>query len=147
MPHIAPLQLDAIADPELRALVDEALALGVPDETFVGIIARVPDHAKALLRAMLMSHAQGSVDHRLKEIIRVMLAGIARDPYFSQLRSRRAIEQGLTEDLIAAVSKRLGFKRTGPKIRDRVATGLNALVADGRLGVADDTRVRLLSPP
>lgn len=102
MPQITPLQLDAIGDPELRALVAEALALGVPDETFAGIIARVPDHAKALLRAMLMSHARGSVDHRLKEIIRVMLAGIARDPYFSHLRSRRAIEQGLTEDLIAA---------------------------------------------
>ena len=102
MPHIAPLQLETIDDPELRALIAEALALGVPDETFAGIVARVPQYAKALLRAMLMSHAGGSVDHRLKEIIRVMLAGIARDPYFSRLRSKSAIEQGLTEDLIAA---------------------------------------------
>ena len=102
MPHIAPLQLDAIEDPVLRALVAEAISLGVPDETFAGVIARVPHYAKALLRAMLMSHVQGSVDHRLKEIIRVMLAGIARDPYFSRLRSRNAIGQGLTEDLIGA---------------------------------------------
>ena len=102
MPHIAPLELDAIEDPELRTLVAEALALGVPDATFAGILAKVPHYAKALLRAMLVSHARGSVDHRLKEIIRVMLAGIARDPYFSRLRSKAAIGQGLTEDLIAA---------------------------------------------
>jgi alkylhydroperoxidase family enzyme len=102
MTHVAPLPLDAIEDPELRALIAEALRIGVPDETFAGIVARVPDYAKALLRAMLISHASGSVDHRLKEIIRVMLAGIARDPYFSRLRSKRAIEQGLTEDRIGA---------------------------------------------
>jgi very-short-patch-repair endonuclease/DNA polymerase III delta prime subunit len=47
------------------------------------------------------------------------------------------------EDLIAAVSKRLGFKRTGPKIRERVAEALNAQTAAGRLLVGDDGRVRV----
>ena len=90
MSHIAPLRLDAIDDPELQALVAEALALGVPDEAFAGVVAHVPHYAKVLLRAMLISHARGNIDHRLKEMIRVMLAGIARDPYFSRLRSKRA---------------------------------------------------------
>ncbi len=51
------------------------------------------------------------------------------------------------EDLVAAVSKRLGFKRTGPKIRERVTDEVNKQVAAGRLNVADDGRVRLLKPP
>jgi alkylhydroperoxidase family enzyme len=102
--HIQALPLDEIEDPELRALVAQAAALGVPDETFCGIVGRVPEYAKALLRAMLMSHAEGNVDHRLKEIIRVQLARTARDPYFLCLRSAKARAQGLTEERIAAGS-------------------------------------------
>jgi hypothetical protein len=46
------------------------------------------------------------------------------------------------EELIAAVARRLGFKRTGPRIRERVAEAMNALATDGKLRVADDGRVR-----
>ena len=105
MSGIEPIAIDAIDDAELRALVAQALALGVPDERFTAIVARVPAYAKALLRAMLLSHAEGSVDHRLKELIRIRLAGIARDPYFSRLRSAKALAQGLTEELIAAAAR------------------------------------------
>jgi hypothetical protein len=49
--------------------------------------------------------------------------------------------------LTAAVAKHLGFKRTGPKIRDRVIAGINELVAAGRLVVSDDGRVRLVLLP
>jgi very-short-patch-repair endonuclease len=51
------------------------------------------------------------------------------------------------EDLISAVAKRLGFKRAGPKIRERVAEAVNGRVSAGALGVTDDGRVRLVSPP
>jgi very-short-patch-repair endonuclease len=46
------------------------------------------------------------------------------------------------EELTSSVSRRLGFKRTGPKIRDRVIAGINDLVASGRLQLTDDSRVR-----
>ena len=81
MTHIAPLAPEAITDPELRALIAEGEALGVPDALFPRILARVPAHAKVLMRALLMSHAQGNVDHRLKEIIRVMLSRMAACSY------------------------------------------------------------------
>ena len=45
---------------------------------------------------------EGNVDHSLKEIIRIQLANKAEDPYFSSLRSKRALESGLTEERIAA---------------------------------------------
>jgi len=104
MPHIQPLRPDEIRDPELLALIGRCEALGVPDSLFPRILARVPAHAKALLRALLVSHAEGNVDHRLKEIIRVQLARTAGDAYFAGLRSAQAAKDGLDEDTIQAGS-------------------------------------------
>jgi hypothetical protein len=97
MSHIAPLPKEAIADPELRALMAEGEALGVPDDLFPRIIARAPEQAVPLMRALLMSHAQGNVDHRLKEIMRILLARFAGDKYFASLRSNKARAMGLTK--------------------------------------------------
>ena len=102
MAYIAPLKPEEVRDPELLELIRRCEALGVPDTLFPRILARAPAHAKALLRAMLLSHAEGNVDHRLKEIIRVRLARIAGDPYFGGLRSARAMQAGLDEDRIEA---------------------------------------------
>ena len=100
--HIDPLIPEAISDPELLALMDRCTALGVPDASFQRVLAHVPHYAKALLRAMLISHAEGAVDHKLKEVIRIRIAHTAGDRYFSALRSRKALEEGLTEETIAA---------------------------------------------
>jgi len=106
MPLVEPLEAGAIRDPELTALIGRGMALGVPDAAFPGVLARVPGYANALLRALLVSHAEGHVDHRLKEIIRVQLARIAGDPYFAGLRSVRARQLGLGEETIDAGSGR-----------------------------------------
>jgi hypothetical protein len=100
MTHITPLSKEAIADPELCALMAEAETLGVPDELFPRILARAPEQAVPLMRALLMSHAQGNVNHNLKEIIRILLARFARDKYFANLRSSKARDMGLTEQRI-----------------------------------------------
>jgi alkylhydroperoxidase family enzyme len=97
-----PQRAEATGDPELDALIARCKALGVPDAAFPRILARVPGYAKALLRALLVSHAEGNVDHRLKEVIRVQLARTAGDPYFARLRSARGRELGLDEETIAA---------------------------------------------
>ena len=102
MSHIQPLKAEEIRDPELQELIRRGEALGVPDALFSRILARAPAHAKAVLRALLHSHTEGNVDHRLKEIIRVQLARIAGDPYFGGLRSARAKGKGLDEERIAA---------------------------------------------
>jgi alkylhydroperoxidase family enzyme len=102
MSRIAPLPLEAIDDPELRALIAEGEALGVPDALFGRILARVPGHAKPLLRALLVSHRDGNVDHKLKEIMRILLARFAGDDYFASLRSIKARAMGLTEPAIEA---------------------------------------------
>jgi alkylhydroperoxidase family enzyme len=102
MTYIAPLPKEAITDPEMRELIAQGEVLGVPDDLFPRIVARAPEQAKPLMRALLMSHAQGNVDHRLKEIIRILLARFANDKYFASLRSRKAQALGLTEQRIDA---------------------------------------------
>ena len=102
MSYITPLPRAAVTDPEMQELIAQAEAVGVPDDTFARIIARSPPHAKPLMRALLMSHIEGNVDHRLKEIIRVLLARFAGDAYFAALRSRKAREMGLDEKRIEA---------------------------------------------
>jgi alkylhydroperoxidase family enzyme len=104
MYQLAPLPNEAIDDPELRDLVIEAEELGVPGADFARIIARSPVHAKPFLRAMIFSHTQGKIGHKLKEIIRIQLARFAEDPYFSALRSAKATEDGLDEEVIDAGS-------------------------------------------
>ena len=49
---------------------------------------------------MLQSHYEGDVDHKLKEVLRLQLARFADDDYFSSLRSKRAMADGLTEEVI-----------------------------------------------
>ena len=100
MTRITPLPREAITDPELQALMAEGEALGVPDELFARIVARARDQAVPLMRALLMSHAQGNVDHKLKEVIRILLARFAKDKYFASLRSTKARDMGLTEKRI-----------------------------------------------
>ena len=105
MTRIAPLTEAEITDLELRDLIRRGEALGVPDALFGRILARAPMQAKPLMKALLMSHAEGSVDHRLKEVIRIQLARFAGDAYFSALRSKRALEAGLSEARIDAGSE------------------------------------------
>jgi len=100
MTHIAPLPKDAIVDPELHALIAESEKLGVPDDLFPRILARAPEQAVPLMRALIMSHAEGNVDHKLKEIMRILLARFANDKYFAGLRSKKACAMGLTEQRI-----------------------------------------------
>lgn len=102
MSHIAPIPREAITDPEMIELIAQSEKLGMPDDLFPRIIARTPEQPKPLMRALLLSHAQGNVDHRLKEIIRVLLARFANDKYFAALRSRKAQDMGLTEARIDA---------------------------------------------
>ena len=102
MLYIDPVKPEEIQDPELQDLIARCERLGVPGPLFPRILAHVPAYAKALLRAMLLSHTQGNVDHKLKEIIRVQLARRAGDPYFAGLRSTKAMNDGVDEATIKA---------------------------------------------
>lgn len=101
MTHIDPVTPAEIGDSELAALIGRAERLGVPGARFSRILARVPGYARALLHAMLLSHSEGNVDHRLKELIRLQLTRRSGDAYSAGLRSTQAAG-GLDEATIAA---------------------------------------------
>lgn len=102
MSIIDPLPLEQIDSPRLKKMLAQAEALQVPDAQFFQILAHAPGYAEALFDAFYKSHAEGDVSHKLKEIIRIQLARHAKDPYFTGLRSKRAKEEGLTEEDIEA---------------------------------------------
>ncbi len=88
----------------LGELIERSEADGVPGGYFVRLLGHVPGYAEAISDAMRESHVEGNVDHRLKEIIRLQLARTAKDDYFSGLRSKKALEEGLAEASIDAGS-------------------------------------------
>ena len=99
---LAPVPRSGIADPKLQALIARAEETGIADSRFVRLMAHVPGYAEALHDALDRSLMEGSVDHSLKEIIRIQLARLAGDDYFAAFRSKRALADGLTEERIEA---------------------------------------------
>ena len=100
MKIIEPVPLDKLDEEKFQARLKLAQELMVPDTLFIQIMAHAPGYAEALFDAMYQSHALGNVDHALKEIIRVQLSRIAKDSYFGSLRSKKAVDLGLTESRI-----------------------------------------------
>lgn len=102
MTIIEPVDPSEIERQGLAGTLESFRDLGDDDAVFPRILAHAPGYAKALWEAMDDTRLAPGIDIRLKEIIRIQLARHAHDPYFSALRSRSAIEAGLTEDDIDA---------------------------------------------
>ncbi len=102
MAIIEPIPLNQLDPEKFQNRLELAQELMVPDTLFLQIMAHAPGYAEALFDAMHQSHALGSVDHALKEIIRVRLARLAKDDYFGGLRSKKALNSGLSEERIEA---------------------------------------------
>ena len=102
MTRIDPIDRSQAEEQGLRSRMESFTGLGDDEATFVRILARAPGYAEAIWDAMAEALFEGNVDHSLKEIMRLQLANKAEDPYFSALRSKRAIDAGLTEERIAA---------------------------------------------
>ena len=102
MSIIEPIPLETLNQKNLEYRLNLARDLLVPDELFFQITAHAPGYAEALIDAMYQSHALGEVDHTLKEIIRIRLTQFSKDTYFSNLRSKKAQDLGLTEERIVA---------------------------------------------
>ena len=102
MTLIDPVEKSQAEEQGLTKRMERFTGLGDDEATFIRILARAPGYAEALWDAMAESLFEGNVDHPLKEIMRIQLAKRANDPYFAALRSKSAMEAGLTEERIAA---------------------------------------------
>jgi len=99
---IDPVAAGAARDAGLSARLESLALAGDDDGTFLRILAHAPRYAEALWDAMSEALMEGGVDHTLKELIRIKLARTAGDPYFSRIRSRKAVRAGMTEDDVDA---------------------------------------------
>ena len=91
-----------MSEAKLDKIRAQAVELGAVDENFIRVLSQVPGYTEALFDSLTRSHVDGAVDHKLKEIIRIMLARQAGDAYFGTLRSKPAAAAGLTEEMIEA---------------------------------------------
>ena len=99
---VAAPPLEEIADAGIHAAIEQDAADGLGDSLWLRVLARSPQDGGALYRFFRQAGWDGNVDHALKEVIRIRLARMARDPYFSNLRSQAARAAGLSEERIEA---------------------------------------------
>lgn len=104
MTVIEPVDPAEVERQRLTGTIDSFRDLGDEEAVFPRVLAHAPGYAKALWTAMDETRMAPGLDIRLKEIIRIQLARHAGDPYFSRLRSKAALDAGLTEDDIDAGS-------------------------------------------
>jgi alkylhydroperoxidase family enzyme len=104
MTIIEPLDPAEFESQRLDKVLENFRDLGDLEAIFPRILAHAPGYAKALWNAMDETRLADGLDIRLKEIIRIQLARHAEDPYFSGLRSEKAVAAGLTEDDVEAGS-------------------------------------------
>ena len=77
MPNISMLEVDELLETDLAPFVRKCLKHRAPDPAFHAIQGHNPDLSKALYVAWGTVFNTGSVDHSLKEIIRVQLSRAA----------------------------------------------------------------------
>lgn len=112
---IEPVDREEAQASGLGPVLESFERLGDDDAVFPRVLAHAPGYAPALWDAMAEALFEGNVDHQLKELVRILLAHTAQDPYFSSLRSKRAIAEGLTEERIQAA---LGEIESDPQFSD-----------------------------
>lgn len=77
MPNISMLEIDDLMDSELSGFVKKCLRHRAPDPAFHAMQGHNPALSKALYIAWGTVFNTGTVDHNLKEIIRVQLSRAA----------------------------------------------------------------------
>ena len=86
--------------PETRAMITSATRTGAPDPRVVSIMTRSPA-GRAWVRYWNSLLYEGLLPHRIKEMCRIRISVAHQCGYCSTVRSNVAIEQGLTEALVA----------------------------------------------
>lgn len=77
MPNISMLDIEELKKGKLAPFVKKSLRHRAPDPAFHAMLGHNPDLAKAMYIAWGTVFNTGTVDHKLKEIIRVQLSRMA----------------------------------------------------------------------
>jgi len=77
MPNITMLDVDELQQGPLAPFIKKSLKHRAPDPAFHAMMGHNPDLSKSMYVAWGTVFSTGSVDHKLKEIIRVQLSRMA----------------------------------------------------------------------
>ena len=81
MANITMLEIDALRQTKLKPYVDMTLEHRAPDPGFFAMMGHNVDLAEATYLAWVKCFNEGSLSHRIKEIIRVQLSRMAHCSY------------------------------------------------------------------
>lgn len=81
MPNVTMLGLEELRQSELKPYVERALELRAPDPGFFAMMGHNAQLAEKVFLSWVSAFSTGSLDHKLKEIIRVLLSRMAHCSY------------------------------------------------------------------
>lgn len=81
MPNISMLDIEELQKGQLGPFIKKALRHRAPDPAFHAMMGHNPDLSKAMYICWGSLFSTGTVDHKLKEVIRVQLSRMARCTY------------------------------------------------------------------
>jgi AhpD family alkylhydroperoxidase len=134
MPRIRFIE-DREQTPETRAMIESATRTGAPDPRVVSIMTRSPA-GRAWVRYWNALLYDGLLPHTLKEMCRIRISVGHQCGYCSTVRSNVAVEQGLTEALVAEAldwqsSTKLGAReKAALRFADLFKSGDDAIDSD-----------------
>lgn len=137
MGRLAARAVEEIEDQEVVEILRRAERQSAPKPEWYLVLAHSPEMAKAYAAFWDATHRGGQVEHKTKELMRILIADLLACDFCSEQRSAQALEQGLKEEEVQAC---LLAQAEHPDPRVRAALGFaRAIVQDA--GAAESDRV------
>lgn len=95
--RLPPVHREAIADPELEAVLERAERMSTPKPAWYLTLAHDPEMAVAYARFWDLTHRGGRVEHTTKELMRIAIAQLLGCEFCADQRSVTALGEGLQE--------------------------------------------------
>jgi hypothetical protein len=81
MPNITLLDIEELKKTKLKPYIEKSLELRAPDPGFHAVMGHNVDLAEKVYLFWVKVFNEGNLDHKLKEVIRVMLSRMAHCSY------------------------------------------------------------------
>ncbi len=81
MSNITMLDIEELKKTRLRPYIEKSLEHRAPDPGFHAIMGHNPDLAESIYKTWITAFNDGTIDHNIKEIIRIQLSQLANCTY------------------------------------------------------------------
>jgi alkylhydroperoxidase family enzyme len=141
--HLIPMLGVDQVDAQSRKHFETASERGAPDSGVLRILAHEPGCLDGFVTLWWACFDGGTVEHATKELLRVKLADKFGCGYCGTVRSKRAKQEGLTEERILAACQPGPLDPDEFSERERLVLEWGRRLADGPGGVDDELTARM----